>query len=211
MTTVLVVDDNAIVRRGVVSLLDEVEDVEVVGEASNGREAIDRARELRPDVVLLDIQMPVMDGITAAETLSGFTRVLMLTYAEDQERVTGAIRAGASGYLVVGRFDPDELAAAIRSVAAGETALSPAVTPTVFAALRQAPAAADAPGRDPLTERERDVMNLLARGLSNREIAEELVITHKTVKNHLSHIYDKLDVRTRGEAVALWLGTGERT
>src|SRR3712207_351289 len=89
-------------------------------------------------------------------------------------------------------------------------ALSPAVTPTVFAALRQAPSPDDAPGRDPLTEREREVMNLLARGLSNREISDELVITHKTVKNHLSRIYDKLDVRTRGEAVAMWLGTGDR-
>ncbi|HEV2814634.1 MAG TPA: response regulator transcription factor [Solirubrobacteraceae bacterium] len=211
MTRVLVVDDNAIVRRGVVSLLEEAEDVEVVGEASNGREAVDAARDLKPDVVLLDIRMPVMDGIAAASALSGSTRVLMLTYAEEQDLVTGAIRAGASGYLVHGRFEPDELAEAVRAVAGGSTALSPAVTPTVFAALRQGPAAADGPGRDPLTEREREVMNLLARGLSNREISDELVITHKTVKNHLSRIYDKLDVRTRGEAVALWLGTGERS
>jgi DNA-binding NarL/FixJ family response regulator len=211
VTRVLVVDDNAIVRRGVVSLLEEAGDIEVAGEASNGREAIERARELRPDVVLLDIRMPVMDGVAAAGALSGSTRVLMLTYAEEQDLVTGAIRAGASGYLVHGRFEPDDLAAAVRAVAAGSTALSPAVTPTVFAALRQGPAAADAPGRDPLTEREREVMNLLARGLSNPQIADELVITPKTVKNHLSSIYAKLDVSTRTEAVAVWLGTGERS
>lgn len=207
MIRVMVVDDNAIVRRGVMSLLEEAGDIVLVGEASNGREGVELARTAQPDVVLMDVRMPVMDGVAAAGALAGSTKVLMLTYAEEQDLVTGAIRAGASGYLVHGRFEPDELFAAVRTVSMGAVALSPAVAPTVFDALRAAPAADDVNGRDPLTEREREVMNLLTRGLSNREISDELVITHKTVKNHLSRIYDKLDVRTRGEAVAVWLGT----
>lgn len=209
MIRVLLVDDNAIVRRGVASLLEEELDIEVVGEAGDGREAIARAGELGPDVVCLDVRMPVMDGVEAARVLHQRARVLMLTYAEDEELVTGAIRAGASGYLVHGRFSPDELARRVREIADGETVLSPAVTPMVFDALRRGlDATADDTDRDALTTREEEIMALLARGLSNSAIAEELVVTHKTVKNHLAHIYVKLGVHSRGEAVALWLGTG---
>ena len=194
---VVLVDDNAIVRRGIASLLAEADGIEVVGEAADGRQAIAVARETRPDVVCLDVRMPVMDGVAAAKPLSESAKVLMLSYSEDEPLVTGAIANGASGYLVHGRFDPDELEQRIKAVARGEMVLSPAVTPAVFDALRRAPG----PAND-----EREVLNLLARGLSNREIAEELVITNKTVKNHLSRIYEKIGVHSRAEAIALWLG-----
>lgn len=208
MIRVLLVDDNEIVRRGVGSLLAEAEGIEVVGEAADGREAVRRARELRPDIVCLDVRMPVMDGVAAAAELSEFTTVLMLTYAEEEHLVTGAIVAGAAGYLVHGRFAPLELEQRIRDVAAGEMVLSPAVTPIVFDALRRnAEPSGEATAYDALTTREQEVMGLLARGMTNAEIADELVVSHKTVKNHLAHAYTKLGAHSRGEAVAIWLGT----
>ena len=210
---VLLVDDNAIVRRGVASLLAEMDGIEVVGEAADGKEAIARAAEVAPDVVCLDVRMPVMNGVEAAGPLSQRAKVLMLSYSEDEELVTGAIRNGASGYLVHGRFEPEELADRILAVARGEMVLSPAITPVVFDALRRAPGPdndADELGLGSLTAREREVLNLLARGRSNREIGEELFITNKTVKNHLSRVYEKLGVHSRAEAIALWLGVGER-
>jgi DNA-binding NarL/FixJ family response regulator len=208
---VLLVDDNAIVRRGIASLLGEADGIEVVGEAGDGREAIAVAKEARPDVVCLDVRMPVMDGVAAAKPLSESAKVLMLSYSEDEPLVTGAISNGASGYLVHGRFEPEELEMRIKAIARGEMVLSPAVTPAVFDALRRAPGPANderEEGLGSLTAREREVLNLLARGLSNRDIAEELVITNKTVKNHLSRIYEKIGVHSRAEAIALWLGVG---
>ena len=139
MIRVLLVDDNAIVRRGIASLLAEADGIEVVGEAADGREAIAVAREAKPDVVCLDVRMPVMDGVAAAKPLSESAKVLMLSYSEDEPLVTGAISNGASGYLVHGRFDPDELESRIKAIARGEMVLSPAVTPAVFDALRRAP------------------------------------------------------------------------
>jgi DNA-binding NarL/FixJ family response regulator len=213
MIRVLLVDDNAIVRRGIASLLAESPEIEVVGEAADGREAIARAAETKPDVVCLDVRMPVMDGVAAAGPLSEKSKVLMLSYSDEQHLVTGAIRNGAAGYLVHGRFEPDELERRILAVARGEMVLSPAVTPAVFDALRRAPGADNDPrqeGLGALTAREREILNLLARGRSNRDIAEELFITNKTVKNHLSRIYEKIGVHSRAEAIALWLGVGER-
>jgi DNA-binding NarL/FixJ family response regulator len=212
MIRVLLVDDNAIVRRGIASLLSESPEVEVVGEAADGREAIARAAELRPDVVCLDVRMPVMDGVAAAGPLSEKSKVLMLSYSDEQHLVTGAIRNGAVGYLVHGRFEPEELEQRILAVARGEMVLSPAVTPAVFDVLRRAPGAendARQEGLGALTAREREILNLLARGRSNRDIAEELFITNKTVKNHLSRIYEKIGVHSRAEAIALWLGVGD--
>ena len=206
---VLLVDDNAIVRRGIASLLSDASGIEVVGEAGDGRAAIELARTVKPDVVCLDVRMPVMDGVAAAGPLSERSKVLMLSYSEDEQLVTGAIRNGAAGYLVHGRFEPEELEGRIKAVAAGEMVLSPAVTPAVFDVLRRAPGPSndeDELGLGSLTAREREVLNLLARGNSNREIAEELVITNKTVKNHLSRIYEKIGVHSRAEAIALWLG-----
>ena len=209
---VLLVDDNAIVRRGIASLLADAHGIEVVGEAGDGRQAIELAREVSPDVVCLDVRMPVMDGVAAAGPLSEKAKVLMLSYSEDEQLVTGAIRNGAAGYLVHGRFDPDELEARIQAVARGEMVLSPAVTPAVFDVLRRAPGVAndeDELGLGSLTAREREVLNLLARGNTNREIAEQLFITNKTVKNHLSRIYEKIGVHSRSEAIALWLGVSD--
>ena len=207
---VLVCDDNPVIRTGVRSLLESNGEIEVVAEASNGKEAIERANETGPDVALLDVRMPLMGGVAAAEEISARAKVLMLTYGEDEEMVAGAIRAGASGYLVHGRFSPEELIAAVVDVAAGKQVLSPAIVPKVFAALREGAAQTgerNAGGPDDLTEREREVMNELIQGHANPAIAEALFISEKTVKNHINRIYAKLGVTTRAEAIAAWLGT----
>lgn len=211
MIRVLIADDNAVIRQGVRALLEaDADDIEVVAEASTGREAIRSAEEVRPDVVLLDIRMPVLDGVEAARALSPRFRVMMLTYSDDEPMVVKAIRAGAAGYLVHGRFEPEELTRAVRELAAGATVLSPAVAPIVFSALRGegigTAGTVAATGPEALTEREREVMGLIARGRSNRAIAEALVISEKTVKNHIGHIYEKLEVGSRTEATARWLG-----
>jgi len=210
--SVVLADDNAVIRQGIAAILEVEDDIEVLGQADNGREAVTLARQERPDLVLLDIRMPVMDGIAAARELAADFRVLMLTYSEDEHLVTGAIKAGASGYLVHGRFEAPELAQAIRDAAAGKTVISPAVASIVFDAVRRAPSGRidedDGPldGTASLTSREREIMNLLAKGLSNKEISVELFITHKTVKNHLHTVYGKLGVSSRAEATATWLG-----
>jgi DNA-binding NarL/FixJ family response regulator len=207
---VVIADDNSVIRHGVAALLDSTaDDIEVVGEASTGKEAVERARELHPDVVLLDIRMPVMDGIEAAQSLSPEFRLLMLTYAEEEPLVTGAIRAGARGYLVHGRFEPDELAGAIRKVASGDTVVSPAIASVVFDAVRHGGVEEHQPARFDLTQREQEVMDLVARGLSNKGIAEQLVVSEKTVKNHVHQIYAKLGANRRAEAIAIWLGVAK--
>jgi DNA-binding NarL/FixJ family response regulator len=211
MIRVMIVDDNAVIRRGVAALLEEADDIRLVGEAGDGREAIRVAGEAKPDVVLLDVRMPVMDGVEAAGPLAERARVMMLTYTDEQERVVAAIRAGASGYLVHGQFDADELATRIRQLAAGETVLSPAIVGTVFEALRKTPGSPDeADGPASLTEREREIMNLISQGLTNRDIAEKFVLSEKTVKNHVNRIYSKLGATNRAQATALWLGTARR-
>jgi DNA-binding NarL/FixJ family response regulator len=208
---VLIADDNAVIRQGVRALLtSSADDIEVVGEASTGREAIDQAEALRPDVVLLDIRMPVMDGVKAAERLATQCKVMMLTYSDDEPMVAGAIRAGAHGYLVHGRFEPDELTRAVRDLAGGKRIVSPSVAPVIFELIARGenhePAMRRDSGPDALTEREREVMTSISRGRSNRDIANELVISEKTVKNHIRAIYDKLGVGSRAEAMAVWLG-----
>ena len=209
MIKVLVADDNAVIRSGLVSLLEGLGGarIDVVAEASTGKEAVALARECRPDVVLLDVRMPVMDGIEAAESLTAFTKVLMLTYSEEPDTVTAAIKAGAYGYLVHGRFTPEELFQAVTDVAAGRNVLSPAVTPVVFDALRSTPTLTGVVPPTGMTGREIEIMNLLAQGRSNTDIANALFISLKTVKNHINRIYAKLGACNRAEAIAIWLGT----
>lgn len=211
MIRVMIVDDNPVIRRGVAALLGDADDIEVVGEAGDGREAVHAVAALRPDVVLLDVRMPVMDGVAAAGPLSERAHVMMLTYTEEEDQVVAAIRAGAAGYLVHGHFEAEELAARIRQLAAGETVLSPGVVSTVFDALRRTPGSPDeASGPASLTTREREIMNLIAQGLTNGQIASQFVLSEKTVKNHVNRIYGKLGATNRAQATALWLGTAPR-
>ncbi|MGW3139840.1 response regulator [Streptomyces sp. NPDC001139] len=199
---VLLVDDHQVVRRGLRTFLEVQDDIEVVGEAADGAEGIARAEELRPDVVLMDIKMPGMDGVDALRRLRELdnpARVLIVTSFTEQRTVVPALRAGAAGY-VYKDVDPDALAGAIRSVHAGHILLQPEVA----LALLSQEEANSAPGRaGSLTEREREVLGLIADGRSNREIARALVLSEKTVKTHVSNILMKLDLADRTQA-ALW-------
>jgi DNA-binding NarL/FixJ family response regulator len=202
---VLLVDDDDLMRAGLSAVLSSDETIEVVGEAGRGRQALPQTRELRPDVVLMDVRMPDLDGIAATrEVLSAspHVRVVMLTTFEDDEYVFGALEAGASGFLLK-RATPEDLIAAIHTVAAGDALLSPAVTRTVIErASRQPTVDASARGRlDHLTPREREVLELVAHGLSNAELAERLVIEESTVKTHVKHVLAKLGLRDRVQAV----------
>lgn len=211
MIRVLVVDDNPVIRRGIAALLEDADGIQVVGEAGNGQDAIAVAAGERPDVVLLDVRMPVMDGVAAAGPLAERAKVMMLTYTDEEEQVVAAIRAGASGYLIHGRFDADELETRIRQLAAGETVLTPSVVSTVFEALRRTTGSSeDLSGPATLTGREREIMNLIAKGLTNGQIAAHFVLSEKTVKNHVNRIYAKLGASNRAQATALWLGTADR-
>lgn len=199
---VLLVDDHQVVRRGLRTFLEVQEDIEVVGEASDGEEGIARAEELRPDVILMDIKMPGTDGIEALRRLRELAnpaRVLIVTSFTEQRTVVPALRAGAAGY-VYKDIDPDALAGAIRSVHAGHVLLQPEVAEVLLAQEDQS-SSAGRPGS--LTDREREVLGLIADGRSNREIARALVLSEKTVKTHVSNILMKLDLSDRTQA-ALW-------
>jgi len=217
---VLVVDDNLVVRSGLVSLLESA-GVVVVGEAGDGRNAVEMAERLRPDVVLLDVQMPLLDGVAAAELLSKMTRVVMLTYTDDPEIIRSAIGNGATGYLVHGSFTADELMSAVRGAVDGGNPLSPVAVSALVGLVRQGvqaehpapeqiqpPPAPDA-GRNRfgLSGREVEIMRLIAQGRSNGEIAQTLFLAEKTVKNHVNRIYAKIGVASRAAAIARWLGT----
>jgi DNA-binding NarL/FixJ family response regulator len=203
---VLLADDNVVVRHGLAAVLEASGEFTVVAQAGTGAEAVEHARRVKPELALLDVRMPVSDGVTAAAEIGRTIPVLMLTYAEDPEVVERALQAGASGYLVHGTFTPDELLAAARTVAAGGTVLGPTAAAVAVEAVRRAPSGAGQAVIDQLTLREREIMALVGRGRSNRQIADELVLSEKTVKNHLNRIYAKLGIRTRAEAVATWLG-----
>ncbi|WP_455357431.1 response regulator [Streptomyces sp. SYSU K217416] len=199
---VLLVDDHQVVRRGLRTFLEVQDDIEVVGEASDGAEGIARAEELRPDVVLMDIKMPGTDGIEALRKLRELAnpaRVLIVTSFTEQRTVVPALRAGAAGY-VYKDVDPDALAGAIRSVHAGHVLLQPEVADALLA---QEESAGGTGRGTTLTEREREVLGLIADGRSNREIARALVLSEKTVKTHVSNILMKLDLSDRTQA-ALW-------
>lgn len=206
MISVLLVDDQQLIRQGIEILLDAEPDISVVGQASNGQEAIERTAALHPDVVLMDVQMPVMDGVTAtAEIVRRFpaVAVIILTTFDDDETVFDGLKAGARGYLLKD-ISSDEMADAVRAVASGGALIEPSITRRVvaeFSRLASRPADPQAALPEPLTERELDVLHALARGLSNREIAEQLYITEGTVKNHVSNLLGKLEVRDRMQAV----------
>ena len=206
---VLLVDDQALIRAGFRMILDAEADIEVIGESANGAQAIDSVKRLRPDVVLMDIRMPEMDGIQAARQITELAadgsepvRVLMLTTFDLDEYVYDALRAGASGFLLKD-VPADQLVAGIRLVAEGEALLAPSVTKRLISEFsRFSPADREAPEAiEELTPREVEVLKLIARGLSNAEIAEELVVSSTTVKTHVARILLKLGLRDRVQAV----------
>ncbi|MEU4834030.1 response regulator transcription factor [Streptosporangium sp. NPDC023615] len=199
---VLVADDHAAVRAGIVLILDGHRDIEVVGQASDGEQAVAMARDLRPDVVLMDVRMPRLDGISATRELSGITDVLILTTFDIDEYVFGALRAGAAGFLLK-NTDADALVQAVRLVAAGEGLIAPAVTRRLISAF-----GASVPQRTSyeigvLTPREREVLACIGRGMSNMEISVELDMAEATTKTHVSRLLNKLGLRSRVQAAIL--------
>ncbi len=210
---VLVVDDQPLMRAAYRMTLRAEEDIELVGEAADGRDAVEQARRFRPDVVLMDIRMPVLDGIEATRILAAddaSTRILILTTFDADEYVIEAIRAGASGFILKD-VRPDELVNGIRVVAGGDALLSPGVTRLLLESVAHvlppaAPRKLDA--LEALTEREIDVLKLVGAGLSNQEISAELYLADTTVRTHIRHILDKLGLRDRVQAVVFAYDTG---
>jgi DNA-binding NarL/FixJ family response regulator len=217
MTSVLLADDQGLVRAGFRALLDAEPDIDVVAEAADGAEAVDLTRRARPDVVLMDIRMPRMDGLEATRHIAAIpgldgTRVLVLTTFELDEYVFGALRAGASGFLLKD-IDPPDLLRAVRVVAAGEALLAPQLTRRLIEAFIEQERAARPPVTEgdqleELTAREREVLALVGRGLSNTEIADELVLSPLTAKTHVARLFSKLDARDRAQLVVVAYETG---
>jgi DNA-binding NarL/FixJ family response regulator len=202
---VLVVDDQSMVRAGFRMLLSGEKDIEVVAEASNGLEAVDKAARFQPTVVVMDIRMPELDGLQATRRILGAddaARILILTTFDLDEYVYEALAAGASGF-VLKDDPPEQLIAAIRTVAAGDALLSPAITKRVIKQFARIPRPAPPKEFDELTAREQEVFRLIANGLSNPEIGQELYISETTVKTHVTHILQKLNLRDRVQAVVL--------
>ncbi|MEV6617680.1 response regulator transcription factor [Streptomyces sp. NPDC051051] len=230
---VVVADDNPVVRAGLTALLSGVEDITVVAEAADGRQAYEAALHHRPDLVLLDVRMPDVDGLSALPHLVRIAPVVMLTYSSESEVVQEALRRGAGGYLVHGEFTVTELLSAIRDIVAGRAHFTPTAATAVLAHLRSSDATAHDDGSSgvsfPQTYRERlshvqplvgqsvgahqlsarevEIMDLIAAGLTNRQIAAACFISEKTVKNHINRIFAKLHSTSRSEAAAKWLGT----
>jgi DNA-binding NarL/FixJ family response regulator len=212
MTRVLIADDDDLMRAGLVELLSGEPEIEIVGEASTGRQAVERSRRLAPDVVLMDVRMPDLDGIEATGELARAapdSKVLILTTFEQDDYIFGALRAGASGFLLK-RARPEDLITAVRIVAAGESLLSPSVTRRVIdrVAEQPLPVLTAQTKLDELTPREREVLQLIARGLSNREIATALFVEESTVRTHVKRIQMKLQLRDRVQIVIFAYETG---
>jgi RNA polymerase sigma factor (sigma-70 family) len=216
---ILIVDDNPIVRAALDGFLRTSEEIRVVGHAADGREAVLAARKLHPDVILLDHRMPVADGLSVIETLTRYAAVLVLTSDADPALISAMLRRGARGYLVHGAFDPPELLRAVLAVAGGQGWLSPVAASAAVSALRNQAAQERAQdervererahrARYGLTDREREVLDLVCQGMSNASVAHRLGLTEKTVKNHLNHVFTKLRVRNRTEAVVRWTDRG---
>lgn len=210
MIKVLLVDDQKLIRQGICLLLEIEADIEVVGQASNGKEALEQVEHLNPEVVLMDVRMPEMDGVEATRRLAQShpeVKVIILTTFEDDETVFEGLKAGARGYLLKD-IGSEEMAEAVRRVARGEALIEPRLTSKVLAEFSRLASAGATQARTEadgfkvsLTERESEVLQALARGLSNREISETLIITEGTVKNHVSSLLDKLGVRDRTQAI----------
>jgi DNA-binding NarL/FixJ family response regulator len=202
---VLVVDDHALFRRGLEMVLAQEEDIEVVGEAGDGAEAVEKAADLLPDVVLMDVRMPRRSGIeacTAIKDVTPSTRIIMLTISDEENDLYDAIKAGATGYLLK-EITIDEVATAVRAVAGGQSLISPAMASkllTEFATLVKRDDRQQVPAPR-LTDRELEVLRLVARGLNNKEVAKQLFISENTVKNHVRNILEKLQLHSRMEAV----------
>ncbi|MEU1628672.1 response regulator transcription factor [Streptomyces sp. NPDC020096] len=226
---VLVVDDNPVVRAGLAALLATRDGIEVVAQAADGRQACEAASAHRPDVVLLDVRMPGVDGMSALPYLVPIAPVLMLTYSQESEIVQEAIRRGAGGYLVHGEFTVDQLVGAVRDITEGRACLTPTAATALLAQARERTPARSlqsqyAPlqlqsnvgesggtgvdrARYGLSQREEEVMELIAGGMTNHQIAATCFISEKTVKNHINRIFAKLHADSRSQAIAVWLGT----
>jgi NarL family two-component system response regulator LiaR len=206
----LVVDDQNIVRKGIRALVEQVDDMDVIGEASNGEEAVAEAKRLNPDVILMDLMMPKMDGITAIREIQASqspARIIALTSFVTEDKVFPAIKAGAMGYLLKDS-EPEDLITAIRKVNRGEPSLHPIVAKMVLEEISQ-PAQREQPlTPDPLTGREVDIIRLVAQGLSNRQIAEQLVIGEATVRTHVGNVLNKLHLANRVQATLYALREG---
>jgi DNA-binding NarL/FixJ family response regulator len=179
----------------------------VVAEAGDGDSAVELARRLRPDLVLLDVRMPVLDGVAAAKSISEHALVIMVTYTDRPEVVRKAVNSGAAGYLVHGTFTPEDLVAAVHDALRGENPLSPAAVSALLSTMHRRQPAQQA--RYGLSAREAEVMDLVSAGWSNSQVARHLMLAEKTVKNHVNHIFGKLGVTTRAAAIAHWLGTAQ--
>lgn len=210
VTTVLLVDDNPVVRRGLRGFLETSEQIEVIGEASDGVLAESMVHSLKPDVVLLDVRMPRRDGIQTARLIADHTTVVMLTFTDEAQHIRAALDAGASGYLVHGSFDAGTLVQTVVAAAMGTAAFSY----QALSVIRSGNTTADpvsvrrrAQEQFGLSDRQGELMELIAQGRTNRQIAGELFLAEKTVKNHVNAIFGKLVASNRAEAIAIWLGT----
>lgn len=217
MIRVLIADDNSIVRMGLEHLLSTVDFVEIVGSVENGALAVEVAHTEKPDLCLLDVRMPVMNGIEAAREISQVCKVLMLTHSEDAENVTAAMAGGASGYVIYDELETKYLQHTLRSVMAGAMIVSPSASTALLSHNNEHESESPAPSQPGtsattadnndfgLSKREIEVMGLVADGLSNRQIAESFFLSEKTVKNHINRIFGKMNVSSRAEAVSVWL------
>ena len=213
MITVLLADDQAMIRAGLRLILEAEDDIVVVAEAENGEEGVRLARRETPDVVLMDVRMPVMDGLEATrqitEQVDG-TKVIVLTTFDLDDYVYGSLRNGASGFLLKDAGG-DQLVEAVRIVASGDALIAPSVTKRLISEFANRPESTEVSGLDELTEREVEVLSLIAKGLSNAEIGEELFVSETTVKTHVSHILSKLQLRDRVQAVVAAYESGLAT